>query len=94
MTPGSINDLTSILASVSSIGQGSFTEAAYIAQKTVEYTNSLTAKEISKAEYDDLMADLKVDQMVATTAEEQEIKITLQAYMNEILSLAASIPVF
>jgi hypothetical protein len=94
MTPDNMNNMKSILVNITSIGQGAYSEAAYIAQKTVEYSNSLTAKEINKAEYADLMADLKVDQMVANTAEEQEIKTALQAYMNEILILVASIPVF
>jgi hypothetical protein len=94
MTPENVTDLVGILGSVASIGQSHFAEAAYIAQKTVEYTNKLTSKQISKPEYDDLMADLKVDALVADTAEEQEIKTTLQSYVSEILTIAASIPVF
>ena len=82
--------LTTVLDSLFEIGQSSCAEAAYIANKTIEYTNSFKNNEINKTELNDLLADLKVDQMVANTAQEQELKSAIQTNIAEIITLASA----
>jgi hypothetical protein len=90
MTP----DLNSVLDSLKFLVGGSFSEGSYIAQKTVEYTTSLTNNTINRPEYNDLMADLKVDELVTANAEEEEIKSKLQTFTQQIFVILSSLSSF
>lgn len=88
-----ISGTTDVLNALSKLSGNSFTEAAYIAQKTIDYTNALSAGQLSKQEFDDLVADLKVDDMVATTADELEVKSMLTSLMGDLMTvLSAALP--
>jgi len=88
-----ISGTVDLLNGLSKLTGNSFTEAAYAAQKTIDYTHELTTGAISKAEYDDLIADLKVDDMVATTADEQNVKSMLSSLMSDLMTvLSAALP--
>jgi hypothetical protein len=80
-------DIGAVIHNIASLSTYSNKEIAYVAQKTCDYTDALTNKHISKAEFDDLMADLKVDQIVARTADEQDVITTLSSLINNLLSV-------
>ena len=63
------------------------TEVAYAATQTKTYTTALSKGEITKAEFDDLMADLKIDQMVATTALEEEAMSALTSIVSDLKTI-------
>ncbi len=82
-----ISGAIDILDSLAKLSGSSFTEAAYVAQKTIDYTHALEQHQISKPEFDDLMADLRIDQMVATTTDQIAAKAALRSLVASLLPI-------
>jgi len=84
-----ISGTVDILSGLSKLSVNSYSEASYVATQTIAYTHALTNNEITKSQFDDLIADLKVDQMVATTADELQVKSMLTSLMGDLMAVLA-----
>jgi hypothetical protein len=86
-----ISIVTPVLTGLTKLESNPNTEVAYVAKQTIVYVNALASGAITGAEYTDLMAGLQVDQMVASTALEQEALSGLSSILTDLKGVIASV---
>ena len=87
-----ITGTTDILTKLEDFVSGSTnSDIVYISQKTIQYTDAFASNTITRTEFNDLIADLKIDQIVVKTSKDSEIKSEIIDIVNNLITIISSV---